>query len=183
MAASASLSRATAVIKVNGRNASALLNSGSTNSFIYQFLFAKLHLDISPSFGKVTGSYSMPILGHCFVTLILDNVECKQVQSCSHFKVSDNSVSSLLIFRQNIALEEGIVEKSSSPCRVQVVIAVLKITRSDLLLIFVFYKLLHIVGCLSITSNGGFVRNGFEVPCLQYLLLCIWFVSSVYGYI
>ena len=83
VAATASLSRTTTAIKVNGRRASALVDSGSINSFIHQSLVTKLHLDILPSFSKVTlasSSHSVPISGHCFVTFLLGNEEYDQVR-------------------------------------------------------------------------------------------------------
>ena len=51
-------------------------------SFIHQSLVTKLHLDILPSFSKVAlalRSHSVPISGHCFVTLLLGNEECNRM--------------------------------------------------------------------------------------------------------
>ena len=56
-------------------------------------------------------------------------------------------------------LADGIIEKNFSPWRSQVVIEVPENHRKRLVI------------DLPNTSNGGFIENGFEVPCVQYLWL------------
>ena len=74
--ASSVLSKATTTVRLNGIQALALLDSGSTNSFIVKDLVSKLGSEILPSSGSVglaSPNASANIIGHCYVTLSMSD--------------------------------------------------------------------------------------------------------------
>ena len=78
-----SLTKSAAPVTVNGLETKALVDSGSSESFIHPWLVKSAALRVYPSFGAISmaaSSLATKVEGHCFIDLKLDGRSYKKIR-------------------------------------------------------------------------------------------------------
>ena len=102
-------------VKVNGTPASALVDSGSSESFINSNLVNALSLDVIPSLGNVilaSSSHVTPIQGHCSIQPLF-NQRFNSIQfQIKDYTPAGQNLCIFLIFELEMILEVDILQLS-----------------------------------------------------------------------